>query len=495
VSNPVDVTAVKSAGGAAPEYQAGGKRIWRVGTLTYTRSQLINVFFWLLWGDLCLNIMELVIIRLVPLQLADLGASKTLIAVLTVQIFSALNWVTNPLISTWSDRHRGPRGRRIPFMFWPTPPLAMFVILTGFATNIAGYFLTTFPGLASGMAKFFTVVLPGMTGLSPAAQFSIGVLGVLLLLYRIFDQFPQCVYYYVWADVVPQEMMGRFTSLFRVVATLGGVIFHKWILGYADTHPGAVYIGCGLLYMSAFMLMCMIVKEGEYPPPPPKQKRAAGALAMWFKECFSIRYYWNYYLSFACFRWAWIPFNALLINYATEGVGMSPGKFGDIMGWVMFVQMPIFFLLGPVIDRFHPIRVGVVGFAAMAACGVSAYFLTTGPGTFMVLTMATFGAVAVFQGALVAMGPRVLPRSRYGQFCAANMMVVEGGMLFFSVACGWVLDAFGVRFLWVWLGAFALVGIVPVLSLLRAWKAHGGDGAYLAPGGFDAAPCVVKATQ
>jgi hypothetical protein len=29
----------------------GGKKRWRVGTLTYTQAQLVNVFFWLLGGD------------------------------------------------------------------------------------------------------------------------------------------------------------------------------------------------------------------------------------------------------------------------------------------------------------------------------------------------------------------------------------------------------------------------------------------------------------
>jgi hypothetical protein len=216
---------------------------------------------------------------------------------------------------------------------------------------------------------------------------------------------------------------------------------------------------------------------------------------VWFKECFAIPYYWNYYLTFACFRWAWTPFNMFLSTYAVEGLGLSKGEFGDKFGWVMFVQMPVYFLLGPIIDRFHPIRVGVVGFATMVATGLAAFLFIKGPTSFFVLTMAVHVALAVFQGALVAMGPRVLPRSRYGQFCASNMMVVESGMLFLSVACGMVLDRFGVRFVWVWLAGFALLGLVPLVSLLRAWRGHGGDQGYVAPGGFDATPCAVKASS
>ena len=40
---------------------------------------LLSVFFWMLWGDLCVNIMETIIPRLVPLKLERLGAGATII--------------------------------------------------------------------------------------------------------------------------------------------------------------------------------------------------------------------------------------------------------------------------------------------------------------------------------------------------------------------------------------------------------------------------------
>src|ERR1700712_1258941 len=108
---------------SAASSTAGSPALYRVGTLTYTKTGLFNVFFWMLWGDLCLNVMESAIPRMVPLQLQSLGASNAVIGLLTGSMMSLINWITNPLISTWSDRHRGKLGRRIPFLLYPTPLL------------------------------------------------------------------------------------------------------------------------------------------------------------------------------------------------------------------------------------------------------------------------------------------------------------------------------------------------------------------------------------
>ena len=59
---------------------AGKKGTWshssfKVGTLTYTRTALITVMFWMLWADLCLQIMES-LPNIIPLQLDELDAER-----------------------------------------------------------------------------------------------------------------------------------------------------------------------------------------------------------------------------------------------------------------------------------------------------------------------------------------------------------------------------------------------------------------------------------
>src|SRR5947208_15801973 len=107
--HPQELPAEGKAGG-------GRGRTWSVGTLVYNRSGLINVFFWMLWGDFCLSLMDGGVGRyVVPLQLKKYGASNTLIAVINRSLIELLILVLCPVISTWSDRHRSRMGRRIPF--------------------------------------------------------------------------------------------------------------------------------------------------------------------------------------------------------------------------------------------------------------------------------------------------------------------------------------------------------------------------------------------
>ena len=464
-----------------------GPRRYHVGTLSYTKAGLFNVFFWMLWGDLCLNVMESAIPRMVPLQLQSLGASNAVIGLLTGSMMSLINWITNPLISTWSDRHRGKLGRRIPFLLYPTPLLALFLVGVGFSLNIAEYLRSAHPGVGHAVARTASALLPDVHTLTGTAQVGIGVLAVMLLLFKLCDQFPQCVYYYLFTDVIPSEVMGSFVCYTRVFATAGGFIFHYWLLGLSESHPHEVYIGCALLYLIAFITMSLAVKEGTYPPAKPREKRPVVAFGRWAKDCFSSAFYWKYFLAYACFRWAFVPFNTFLIVYAQKGVGMSSEQFGHAFAIVLAVQLPVLLLLGPVIDRFHPIRVGLFGYIALAVAGVAGYLLIHGQTSFLILTNVAFIAITVFQSAISTLGPRVLPREKYGQFCSATMIVVETGMLVLAWACGAMLDQWGVSFLFLWLTGFAGLGLAANLVFFRAWRQHGGDDRYVAPGDFDTA--------
>src|SRR3954470_1374662 len=115
-------------------YKARTEKTWRVGTLTYTRPQLANVFFWMLWGDFCLNLMDSGVgSSLVLLQLRRHGASNHTIGFVQGTVIEVLAIVMVVIVSTWSDRHRGPLGRRMPFMLHTALPIAIFLSLMGFS--------------------------------------------------------------------------------------------------------------------------------------------------------------------------------------------------------------------------------------------------------------------------------------------------------------------------------------------------------------------------
>ncbi len=455
---------------------------YAVGTLRYDGRGLAAVFGWLLWGDLCLNLMESVIPRLVPLQLQAVGASGAVVGFLTVGLFSATSWVLTPIYSTWSDRHRSRRGRRIPFLLYPTPLLAVSLIGVGCSDALAAALRGASPRAAASVAAVVAHVAPHGAALSPQARLSVGLLAGTLLVYRLFDLFPQTAYYYLIRDVVPATFMGRFVCLFRMTATLGSAAFNYCLLRYAPAHGRAVYVGCAALYLVAFTLMSLRVREGEYPPPPPRPRgRPAAGLARWFGESFSVGFYWNYFLTFALYRWATVPFNAFLILYAQRRLGLQPAAFGHTMGILLAMQVPVLLAVGPLLDRFHPVRVGLVGYGLLLAGGAAGFWFVRGPTSFFVATAAVQTGVAVFQGTLGALAPRLLPQARHGQFCAANSMVGEAGLLLLSPLCGWLLDAAGQQYLYAWVAVFSVAGLVANGLLVVRWERLGGDAHYTPP--------------
>lgn len=115
----------------------GKALVFRCGTLVYTRAGLFLLFTWLLWGDFCFSLMENIWPNLLPLMLKSQGASNAILALVITTIPSAMNFVLNPIISTASDRFRSRWGRRIPFLLFATPFVVGFLVLLGFAPDLA----------------------------------------------------------------------------------------------------------------------------------------------------------------------------------------------------------------------------------------------------------------------------------------------------------------------------------------------------------------------
>jgi len=109
---------------------------YQCGRLIYTKAGLFTLFSWLLWGDFCFSLMETIWPNILPLMLKSKGTPNTILSLVITTIPSAMNFVMNPIISTASDRYRGRRGRRIPFLLGATPFITLFLILLGFSKQI-----------------------------------------------------------------------------------------------------------------------------------------------------------------------------------------------------------------------------------------------------------------------------------------------------------------------------------------------------------------------
>ncbi len=121
----------------------------------------------------------------------------------------------------------------------------------------------------------------------------LGLIAILVFAYQFFHMIVGSVYYYLFNDVVPEQYLGRFTTLFRAIGTASGALYNFFVYRYAGTHSKEIFVGFGILYGIGFMLMSLKVKEGEYPPP--SQQVGAGRLSglkTFFQESYCHKIYW-----------------------------------------------------------------------------------------------------------------------------------------------------------------------------------------------------------
>jgi MFS family permease len=441
---------------------------WTVGTLAYDRKQLGWLVFWLLWGDFTLTLMVSVMPQLLPLSLKDIGASNILIGIVTASLPTAMNVVMNPFVSTISDRHRGPRGRRIPFLIWPTVFITLFLILIGFSPDLGGWLAST--GVAKSMGWKSTAVI-------------LALVCVFVVAYQFFNLFVGSVYCYLFADVVPQPLMGRFLGMLRIVSQVALFVWGRWIFGLAGTHMRSIYVGIGLLYLVSFLIMCWKVREGSYEPPPKRMpgKSATAWVRTYFGECFcSPIYVWTFLITTVC--WFANSANTLLVFFSRDTLGLSLGDIGKINAWGTLVTIPLALVFGWLVDKIHGIRMSIIGAAIMALGGAIGFFTVHNAGSLLVFSLVYQIGFLAFLTAQMPMFISLFPRDRYGQFSSANAMISSLGIVLGNALCGWFIDAIGsYRWLLAWEGLFFTLTLVPCYLTWRYWHCYGGATAYRPP--------------
>src|SRR5436190_1766951 len=328
------------------DYQPPPRKLWRIGTLTYTQGGLVMLFIWLLGGDFTWQLRERAIAPAMPLLLRMFGASDFVVALLLSTMPALLSIAFSPIVSYRSDRFRSRWGRRIPFLLLSTPPA--FLSMAGLALS---------PALGRWLDQALAPHSPGVT---------ICVLGCVTFFWLIFDValvVTNSVHGALVNDVVPKEVIGRFFGMFRVASLGAGMLFNEFLLGKMETQYVRIFLLIGAVFFICFTLMCLLVKEGQYPPPPPPKtgrsaERIANAVSTYVRECFTLPYYRWFFLSFLLAHMAFEPIN-LFSFYFGQSVGMSAGTYGHysaIQLLCSLIQAPI---LGWVADKIHPLRLTI----------------------------------------------------------------------------------------------------------------------------------------
>jgi len=450
-------------------------RIHSVGTLRYTTLGLCMVFFWLLWGDFTMCLMETVLPTILPLQLKALGAPNMVMGLFLVTVPSAMNFVVNPIISFRSDRHRGPWGRRIPFLLAPTPLITAVLVAIAYAPEIGGW-LHGFVAAHGSIAKNSVII---------------GTIGVLLVIFQFFNMFISSVYYYLFNDVVPAAYLARFMAAFRVVGTLAGMTFNYFVFPHAQTHMRWIFLGAAVLYFVGFTSMCFGLKEGKYPPPPPLVGNKTGLLASfetYFRECFTHPYYLNMFAMSAAGQLAGACGFVATLFYLHLGVSLEQlGKFNT---WMAIPVLVLMVPMGIVSDRIHPVRVLVALGLFGPTMAIASFFFIHDFRSIVILTLIAFPIAQLQAASAMPLNWLLFPKDQFGQFGSADAMARSIVMIVGSVVAGLFLDFMKrlyhgdeeyYRWMYIWSAVFASISYFFLWRVYKGWKAHGGLNNYKAP--------------
>jgi len=379
-----------------------------VGTLRYDKRGLWLVFFWLMWNDFSIMLLEQVT-GLTGILMRDRGASYTLMATFGT-IGGILGMWINPFFSTWSDRLRTRFGRRRPILLIAAPLFAASLCAIAFMPDLY-HFLMRFNLAAATLNR---IPVNGEVLFIAMASIVNGLFnGVVLAIFS----------YYYW-DVVPELVLGRFNSLAKIVTVAASMVWSFFIVGYAEHHVKAVYIGVSVFCLSVYLLSVWRVKEGDYPPPEPR--RTTNPLEPIFdycRDCYTKPFYLWIFFGTLCFQLGNVG-NNFQFFYLRYDLGMDLTTTGWINGVSQAATTAFGVLLGysagSIIDRVKPIRVIPLTFFISSMLGLISFFVVHDK-----LSAAVMGCLIsvngfVFGVALGAVTVELFPREKIGQFCSAQ---------------------------------------------------------------------------
>lgn len=442
-------------------------KIYRAGTLTYTLRGLFVLFAWLLWGDFAFAFFESIFGRFIPLYLKDMQASNTLIGVMTGSIAGGLNLFLLPGISQWSDRCRTRWGRRIPFLAVTTPLTVGALISVGFAPEM-------------GTWLHQRVILHFAPEVSVGAVI-LTLLCAFVVFFHYFNMVLVNAFTWLLRDVVPLELMGRFLSWFRIVTTLSSMAFSWYVFPYVISHRKEVCVGVGLFYLVMFLLMCWNVKEGEYPPPQENKQGIFQSFALYFRECFSVPLYRNYFLAIILVALGGCagPFFLLFFR---NSLGLSMEDLGMVFTLGAATTALAYLPMGWLCDRLTPIRVSIASQAGMFVVTILSFIFIKDKSSLILFTVV---------GSIISVGwglgsatltMKLFPAGKFGQFSAGVNIFGCGIAIAGNYLIGIFLDLvnsnYRMVYLWAAIGGLSLL---PMLLVYRDWKRHGGPGNYIPP--------------
>lgn len=411
------------------------------------------------------------IFPIVQLEFKKYEASDFWVALLFSSIPLAIGMISGPFISFMSDRHRGPRGRRIPYLIATTPAIVVAIAGLAFSPKLGGW-IHGAVGTDWGLSLPQTILI---------------VLGVFLVCFEFASGVANMIFGGLVNDVVPQAVLGRFFAMFRIVSLLVGVLFNYYILGEAETNPTAIFLGVAALYGVGLTLVCMKVKEGDYPPPPalstlPRARRFVEAVKTYFRDGYSKSYYRWYFAAIILAQLAVVPAN-LYNLFLAKSLGMTTAEYGKCLSYSFMVSLCLTYPLGVLADRLHPLRMTIIALVCYAAVMIT--------GAFVAVDGKSFGTILIVQSVIAgfyytvsfSVPQRLLPWNNFASVASAGGTINCVVGILFAPALGIFLDRSGNSYRYIFMigGVIAMLAVAVNLVLFAKFKRLGGPKNYVAP--------------
>lgn len=468
---------------------------WTVGTLSYTSGGIVILFLWLLWGDFAWSMRDRSIWPLASWYLDHIGVSKMLFGLLMSSFPALIGLVLGPIISVKSDRHRGKWGRRIPFLLVTTPMAALGMIGLAMTPLMAKWLHR----LGQPEHPLGSQLHASLGALPAGAHFlalieneffvSVFCFAIFWAAFELATIAGTAVFGGLINDVVPASLLGRFYGLFRSVSLIDGMIFNFYIMGQVPGHFTLILTLIGIFYGSAFLWVCLKVKEGSYPPSPPIPAATSSPLAsfyagtkMYLQECFTQPYYLWVFAMMMFATVAFIPVNVFSIPYAKQ-VGVSMDTLGKFFTLTYLISLLLAYPLGWLADRFHPLRVSIAALTGYVLVAGWGYFFATAQTNFLIATVLH----GVFSGAYftsaASLAQRLFPRDRFAQFASAAGILAAPASMALAPIVGAFVDSTGNDYRCTFASGciLALLALVTSSQVIGKFMKLGGPSNYRAP--------------
>ncbi len=384
-------------------------------------ATLAGMLGWLLLGDLGIAMRDRAALPAGLELLRVAGATDTATSLLLSTVPALLSMFVVPLVGWRSDRHRGRRGRRRPFLMVAAPVGCAALIGLAFS-----------PALGAAADAMLGTWSPG------ARMCRLAAFG---LFWTVFDCAALCalsLFTGLVNDVVPFGWLGRFYALFRIVGLGAGIAFHSWIFALTDHHLAAILAGTGAVFGACILAMCLAVRE----PPAPAALAAAAARSRGLPEGFMTPPILWAIAMFVCASITFNPFNTFYQFFA-HASAVPKATLGMLTAAGYAVSIGSAFAIGWLVDRCGAMRISAIVMALYCAVAALGALFVDDAASFQAVYLCHVIVSGAWWTAAASMPMALFPRERFLQFNAAKDFVVVTGAILLGLVQGPVLDLSG----------------------------------------------------